>query len=163
MGLPADFKDYQAVGFAIAYPSGWQAGRGQQGGSLYVVPQGGVAESQNGGVELLLGAMIDYYQPQGGKVSLDGSTGEFIQSLQKGDANLRAEKSSRTEVGGKPALTTKLTTRTSNQREPDQTVYLYTVERDAGLWYLVMAAPPSRLGEVDPIFRQMLQTVQFPD
>jgi predicted Zn-dependent protease len=33
-GIPSGFKDYQANGFAIAYPSTWQAGMAQQGGSL---------------------------------------------------------------------------------------------------------------------------------
>ena len=46
---------------------------------------------------------------------------------------------------------------------PDQTVYLYTVAQEAGLWYLVLAAPSSRLYEFDPTFRQMIGTVQFPN
>ena len=48
---------------------------------------------------------------------------------------------------------TKLTTKTSAQQ--DQVIYLYTVAREAGLWYLVLAAAPSQLGEFDPVFRQM--------
>ena len=65
--LPSGFKDYQANGFAIAFPSTWQAGMLQQGGSLYIVPQqGGVNKMQNGSAELIAGAMIDYYVPQAG-------------------------------------------------------------------------------------------------
>ena len=161
-GLPQGFKDYQARGFSIAYPGNWQAGQAQAGGSVYLVPEGGVKQGQ-GGVELLLGAMIDYYQSQNAGTNLDGATAEFIQSLQKGDASLRAERPGPVQLGRKPALLTKLNTRTSSQQEPDQAIYLYTVRREAGLWYLVLAAPPSRLGEADPIFRQMAETVQFPD
>jgi hypothetical protein len=58
---------------------------------------------------------------------------------------------------------TKLTTRTSLQQDPNQTVYLYTVARDSGLWYIVLASPPSRLGEFEPVFQQMIATVQFPN
>jgi hypothetical protein len=58
---------------------------------------------------------------------------------------------------------TKLETRTSLQQEPGQVIYLYTVSREAGLWYLVLAAQPSKLSEVDPIFKQMTATVQFPN
>ncbi|MSV35915.1 MAG: hypothetical protein EXQ47_10010 [Bryobacterales bacterium] len=43
-GLPQGLKDYRARGFAIAYPASWQAGQPQGGGSLYLVPQGGVKQ-----------------------------------------------------------------------------------------------------------------------
>ncbi|HEV2200346.1 MAG TPA: M48 family metallopeptidase [Bryobacteraceae bacterium] len=163
--LPSGMKDYPANGFAIGYPSAWQVGQPQPASSIYLIPQGGAVKGQNGGTELLFGAMIDYYVPQAGAaaVNLDSSTKEFVDALQKGDANLRAARPERAEVGGKPALMTKLNTKTSFQQDPDQTVYLYTVTRDAGLWYVALAAPPSRLGEFDPLFKQMIGTVQFPN
>jgi len=161
--LPAGFKDYQANGFAIAYPASWKAGQGKSGGSLFLVPQGGTAQSQNSGIELLAGVMLDYYVPQAGAaaVKLDAATKEFIDSLAKGDKNLRAGQSDRAQVGGQPALLTRITTRTSSQQEPEQIIYLYTVAREAGLWYLVQATPPSLQAELDPIFKQMIATVQF--
>jgi hypothetical protein len=58
---------------------------------------------------------------------------------------------------------TKLETKTSLQQEPGQVIYLYTVAREAGLWYLVLAAQPSKLSEFDPLFKQMTATVQFPN
>jgi hypothetical protein len=109
--------------------------------------------------------MVDYYVPQQGAAatSLDASTNEFVDSLKKGDANLRPQRSERLEVGRKPALLTRLNTKTSVQQEPDQVVYLYTVAQPAGLWYVVLASPPSRLGEFDPVFKQMISTVEFPN
>ncbi len=62
-------KDYTANGFTIGYPDTWQAGQAEPGSSLYLIPQGGVAKDQSGGVELLSGAMIDYYVPQTGAAS----------------------------------------------------------------------------------------------
>jgi beta-barrel assembly-enhancing protease len=163
--LPTGFKDYQANGFAIAYPGSWQAGQPQAGASIFVVPQGGAAQNQSGGVELLAGGMFDYYVPQAGAaaVKLDASTREFLDGLRKGDANLRAGQPDRAQVGGRPALLTRMTTRTSSTQEPDQAILLYTVQREAGLWYVVLAAPQSRAGEFDPIFKQMIETVQFPN
>jgi hypothetical protein len=76
---------------------------------------------------------------------------------------LRASQPDRAVVGGKPALLTRMTTKTSSQQEPEQVVYLYTVARDAGLWYAVLGAPTARLGEFDPVFKQMVATVQFPN
>jgi hypothetical protein len=163
--LPAGFKDYPANGFSIGFPGTWQVGQPQPGSSLYLIPQGGAVKSKDGGAELLLGAMIDYYVPQAGAsaVNLEASTTEFVDSLKKGDSNLRTDRPERLQVGGKPALMTKLETRTSLQQEPGQVIYLYTVSREAGLWYLVLAAQPSKLSEVDPIFKQMTATVQFPN
>jgi beta-barrel assembly-enhancing protease len=161
--LPQGFKDLQAEGFAIAYPGNWQAGQGQQGGSVLIVPQGGAKQAQSGGVELILGAMIDYYQPKGGTAELQSSTNEFLQLLRQSDQNMRMENPQRVQMGGKPALMTRITTKTSFQQDPEQVVYLYTVAREAGLWNLALAAPPSQLRQADPIFQQMAQTVVFPD
>ena len=81
--------------------------------------------------------------------------------VQFGDASLKADKSISTTLGNKSALLTRLTTKTSAQQ--DQVVFLYTVAREAGLWYVVLAAAPSQMDEFNPIFRQMTQTVAFPD
>jgi hypothetical protein len=114
---------------------------------------------------LLAGAMVDYYVPQSGpeSVKLDASTKEFVEALQKDDKNLRPAQSEHAEVGGHPALMTRMTTKTSYQQDPNQVVYLYTVARDAGLWYLVLAAPSSLQGQTEPIFKQIIGTVQFPN
>jgi len=163
--VPSGFKDYVANGFSIAYPASWQIGQFQPGSSVYVIPQGGAISSQRGGAELLFGTMIDYYVPQAGAgaVGLDTTTNEFVDRLKKGDANLLSEPGERAVVGKKPAVFTKIHTKTSLQQDSDQLVYLYTVEREAGLWYVVFASPPSRLSEFDPVFKQMISTVEFPN
>jgi beta-barrel assembly-enhancing protease len=155
--VPAGMKDYQAVGFAVAYPDTWQAGRAQNSDSLYLVPQGGVAKGTNGGVELLNGAMVDYYTPQNAS-DLDAATDELLQSLQKGDANLRPGRSERAEIDNKPARRVAITTKTSAGQ--DQAVELYTVMRQAGLWYIALAATAD---DVKPAFRDVVRWVQFPD
>ena len=160
-GLPQGFKDYRAKGFSVAYPGTWQAAIPQGGGSLYVVPQGGTQQAQNSGVELLSGAMVDYYVPAAGAATLEATTAEFVRSLEKGDTNLHAEKPTASTLGGKRSLLTKLTTSTSTQQI--QVIYLHTVLRETGLWYMVLAALPAQLAELDPAFRQMEQSVAFPD
>jgi Zn-dependent protease with chaperone function len=162
--LPKDFKDYQANGFAIGYPGSWGVGQAKAGSSLFMAPQGGVVEGKSG-AELLFGGMLDYYVPAGGSASirLDATTNEFLEGLRKGDTNLRTGQSQSATVGGHTALQTRITTRTSSQQEPDQIISLYTVARDAGLWFLVLAAPASRASEVEPMFKQIVETVQFPN
>jgi len=161
--IPDGFKDYQANGFAIAYPATWQAGEAQTGGSLYIIPQGGALQTRSGGLELIAGAMIDYYLPKGGaaNVNLEASTREFLDALREGDSYMRYFTSERTQAGGQPALITKMTTRTSSQLDPDQTAWIYTVARESGLWYIVLATPPSRQTDYEPVLKQMLRTLQF--
>jgi hypothetical protein len=57
-------------------------------------------------------------------------------------------------------LLTKLSTKTSNGQ--DQFIYLYTASRQAGLWYLVQAGAPAQTNDLEMPFRQMAQTVMFP-
>jgi Zn-dependent protease with chaperone function len=160
-GLPSGYKDLETQGFAIGYPGTWQAGAAQTGGSIFVVPQGGAAKSQTGGVELILGAMLDYYEPKNGKPDLQASTAEYLQSLKQGDSNMRLETPKQVQLAGKPGLMTKLTTKTSNQAEPDQVVYLYTAVQGDLLFSLAVAAPPSKLSEAEPVFNQMIGTLEL--
>lgn len=162
-GLPKGFADLQTKDFAIAYPGNWKAGRAQQDGSLYLVPEGGATKNQAGGVELIAGAMLDYYAPADANQGLDPATKALLQSLQKGDASLKLGATEVANVGGKAAKLTHLTTRTSYAQDPEQTVQLYSVMRPAGLWTLVLAAPKSRFAEAQPIFQQVLQSVAFQD
>jgi beta-barrel assembly-enhancing protease len=161
--LPAGFKDMQTAGFAVGFPSAWKTGQADQNSrTIYLVPENGLLQQQGGGLELISGGMIDYYRPQK-STQLDAATAEFVQSLQKGDANIKVAAPARVRVGNKPGLMTRATTKTSKPGEPDQVVYLYTVQQEAGLWYMVLAAPPSELGALDPTFRSMVQTVLFPN
>jgi hypothetical protein len=159
--LPNGFADLETKDFAIAYPGQWQAGQVQRGGTLYLVPNGGAAKGPSGGVELILGAMLDYYAPQGGSEELDAATKALLQSLQKSDANLKVGTNEAAKVGDKDARLVRLTTRTSYAQDPDQVVEMYSVMRPAGLWTLVLAAPKSRFAEAQPIFQQMVQTIEF--
>jgi Zn-dependent protease with chaperone function len=160
-GLPNGFTDLRTKDFAVAYPGGWQAGQAQAGGSLFIVPQGGVTKTQKGGIELLAGAMIDYYAPPGGNEGLQAATKALLQSLQQGDLNLKIGNTEPVSVGGKAGLVTRLATRTSYPQDPEQVVHLYSVVRPAGLWILSLALPKSRFAEGEPILRQILQTVAF--
>ncbi len=160
--IPQGFKDLQATGFAIAYPTDWQGGSAQAGGSIYIVPQNGAKKNDQGGLELITGGMIDYYRPQDQQtVQLQGATKELIDSLKKGDTAMQVDRPIETQVGGKPAMLTRLTTRTSDGQ--DQVVYFYTVARDNLLWNMALAAPNTQISTFDPTFRQIARSVQFPD
>jgi hypothetical protein len=127
---------------------------------VFIVPDGGAAKSQSGGIELIAGAMIDYYVPSGG-TELEAATRALLESLQKSDPQMKIARTDSATVGGKAAKLTRLTTRTSYSQDPEQVVHLYSVARPAGLWTLALAFPKSRFAEAEPVFRQILQTVAF--
>ncbi len=161
--LPQDFADLQLKDFAVGYPRSWKPGQAQQGGGIYIVPQGGVKRSQNGAVELILGGLADYSRLPDETSGLRTATMALLDALQEGDPHLRVERTEYATVGGKRALLARLTTRTSYTQDPDQVVDFYTVIRPAGLWTFALAAPVSHFREAEPIFRQMIQTVKFAD
>jgi Zn-dependent protease with chaperone function len=162
-GLPQGYADLQLKDFAVAYPGSWKPGQSQGGGGIYIVPQGGAKRTQQGGVELILGALVDYNRPPGDANDLRAATNALLNAFQQADKDMRIDRTEQTTVGRKPALVTRLRTRSSYPQDPNQDVLLYTVVREAGLWTLALAAPTSRFGEADPIFRQMIQTVKFAD
>jgi len=134
----------------------------EHGGSVYLIPENGASKGQNGAVELISGAMIDYYVPEKGaaETRLDSSTRDFLEGLKKGDPNFKVDRSTDVTLDGNRALLTRATTKASNQA--DQVVYIYTTVRQAGLWYLAQAAPAAGINDLDPIFKQMAQTLVFP-
>ncbi len=161
--LPQGFSDLQLKDFAVAYPSSWKPGKAQQGGGVYIVPEGGAKQSQSGGAELILGGLVDYFPMPDEKSDLKTATAALLKGLQAGDQQLKIEGTESATVGGKQALLSRLKTRTSYEKDPDQVVQLYTVVRPAGLWMFALAAPPSLYKEAEPMFRQMIQTLKFAD
>src|SRR4029453_6986003 len=91
-GLPQEFTDLQLRDFAVAYPGSWKPGQAQQGGGIYIVPEGGAKQSQSGGVELILGGLVDYALSPGDNRDLKSETTALLQGLQKGDQNLKIER-----------------------------------------------------------------------
>ena len=127
------------------------------------MPEGGAKQSQQGGVELIIGGLVDYSPSPGDKRDLKTETTALLQALQKGDKDLKIEGTDSATVGGKQALFTRLKTRTSYEQDPEQVVQLYTVVRPVGLWTCALASPTSFVGKAEPIFKQMIQTVKFAD
>ncbi len=153
--IPQGFKDLQTKGFAIAYPAAWQAGQTQAGGGIFLVPQGGATKSG----ELIAGLMLDYSQPK--SADLKSATNDLLQTLKKGDANMNIQTTNPVQLGGKPALVTRLTTKTSQQQDPQQTVLFYTAIHGELLFTAAAAAPTSQWTQAEPQLQQAIQTIQF--
>jgi Zn-dependent protease with chaperone function len=161
--LPQGFSDLQLKDFAVAFPGKWKAGQAQAGGGIYLVPEGGAVKSQSGGVELILGGLLDYSPLPGDSTDLKKATSSMLQGLQQANRELKIEGTEPATVGGKQALLTRLKTQTTYAQNPEQAVLLYTVVRPAGLWTFALAAPTSLFGRTERTFQQMIQSVKFND
>jgi beta-barrel assembly-enhancing protease len=156
---PTGYRTLRLRDFGLAYPQGWLAGQAKSTGSIYIIPPDGARQQQSGGIELLLGGVIDVWKSD--PVDLSKGTTDSIERLKKQDANLRADPSEHVTIGGQPALRTRIETRTSWRQDPNQVVYVYTVVRPKGLWSLALASPASKLELADPVFGRIVQSVKF--
>jgi len=75
-GLLQEFTDLQLV----AFPGSWEVGQTQQGGGIYIVPEGGAKQSQEGGVELIWGGLVDYSGVPGDSSDLKTATDALLQA-----------------------------------------------------------------------------------
>ena len=159
-GLPVGFADLRTKDFAVACPESWQPVQAQ-GGRLFIVPKGGATETQQGGIELIAGAMLDYFTPPAGSEELGAATKALLDSIRRGDPNMKIGNTEAVNVGGASGMLTNLTTRTSYAKDPEQVIHLYSVVRPAGLWTLVLAFPKSMSAEGEPLSLQVVQTIAF--
>src|SRR5712692_3710123 len=57
----SDFREFRAAGFRLNYPSNWQTYGGEN--AVTIAPREGLAQDRNGGVQIGMGAMAGYFQP----------------------------------------------------------------------------------------------------
>ena len=121
----------------------------------------GVVQSQEGGVAIGFGAMINFTQPQSGKASLEQDTDQLIRQLLQSNPGMKInEKSRRTEVGGQNALMTTFLSPSPYQGETEVDTLL-TVARPKGLFYAIFVAPQSRISQVEATFQSMVRSIRF--
>jgi len=152
--VSSQMKQYQAGGFVISHPDNWQPTSGQN--SLTFAPQEGIVQGHIG-----YGAILGAAQSKSGKVNLEQDTQQLLQGIAQQNSNAKlAEQPQRITVGGSPAMITKLTSDSpyASTREVDVVV---TVDRGKGLFYMVFVAPESDFGRLEPIFQQMVKSLQF--
>jgi hypothetical protein len=107
--------------------------------------------------------MVGYYSGPNVPEDLEAATKALMQALAPGDPQMKIGATTPVTVGGKKALVTQMTTRTSYEKDPEQLVQMYSVSRPAGLWTLTFAFPKSLAAEADKVSAQMLQTIAFTD
>jgi len=96
-----------------------------------------------------------------GKVNLEEDTKRLLQGFAQQNSNVKlVGQPSSITVGGSPALISRLTSDSpyANTREVDVVV---SVDRGAGLFYMVCAAPEPDFPKMEPVFQQIVKSLRF--
>jgi hypothetical protein len=142
------------------YPNGWQVFGDRGSAVITIAPREGLVRTPSGGTAIGYGAVLSYYYPPSGRLDLRRSTQELIAQLGSINPNLRVSGNSRAlRVAGSPALLTPLSG-ASPYGGPEANLLL-TVARPEGLFYVVFIGPRSQFVQLEGVFNQMLQSLQF--
>jgi len=142
--------------YRLRYPEGWQVLPTTSNGAMIAAP-GGVSLTRDGN-DLRTGIMFDLFSvPE--KQTLEQATNRLLVFLRQRNQNLRpiAGAQSQILIGAEPALRTVMI---SNSR-PNQIVWVITRQYYESLFYLVCVAPEEDFAQFQPVFDQILQSVEL--
>lgn len=156
----AQLKQYSAKGLGFKYPSNWEVFSNQQSSEITVASRDGIAET-NGNAEIAYGAIIGLAQTKS-QVNIENDTKAFLDRMLQQNKNMKAsgEATKRFQVNGANALLNVFfgPSAFQGQREVDAIV---TVAHPQGLLYMILIAPEGEYPKAQPVFDQMIQSLQF--
>lgn len=156
----ARLQQYRSRGLALAYPENWQVFSNRQTSEVTIASPEGILQG-NGNAEIGYGAVVGVAR-SAQPVELRQETEAFLERLIRTNRNMqRTQESSRPiEVAGRAGLLNLLYSSSpyAGQKEVDAVV---TATHPEGLFYLILIAPESEYAKAQPIFDQMIRSVQF--
>ena len=156
----AAYRTYQPGEFlSVSVPSNWQQ-FGAQGGVTYA-PTGGFFQD-NGATAFTHGVQIGTVGSGSGNLQRD--TDQLLQNFAKSNPNLRREtKYQRDTMGGRQALTTRLTN-VSEVTGKNESITLSTTRlRDNSLLFVIGVAPQDEAARYQESFRRIRQSMRLND
>jgi hypothetical protein len=147
--------------FRISYPDNWEV-FGDQNSSVTIAPQNGVSENA-----IAVGVMINIYQPEDSRASLDQATHELLASLRQSNSELRAiGNDDDIRVNGMSGKSVDLIGSSPIQDQQGRPIkerdWLVAFKRSDGtLLYLVFISPDKDFNYLRPTFEQMLKSLQL--
>jgi len=157
------FAEYQASSYALKYPDNWKKYPDSSGAGVSFAPEGGVLDDGSGHSGIAYGLIIGVTQAKGdandGK-ALNSATSRVIQDLQKSNPSMKiTRQGERLRLNGEPGLSTYLSN--VSPAGGQETDWVVTVLRPAGLVYFVCVAPQSAYDNYDKAFSSILDSVRF--
>jgi len=153
-----NFTQFQQGNITISYPDNWKTAG--DGSTVLIAPPGGSGE--NG---ISYGVMISSAQSGGGLGSLDQSTQQLIQSMQRDNPGMQVSGDMKpveiNGVQGRSAFLTGTSPIQLNGQAIPERDWLVTVPRaDGNLTYLVFVSPERDFNQLHPTFQKMLDSLQ---
>ena len=136
-----NMRNFQHQAYQIKYPDNWQV-FGDTSSSVTIAPRAGVADNA-----VAYGVIIDGYQAEANRNSLDDATHQLIQQLQQGNPGLRAVGNDEDiRINGVPGKSIDMVGPSPIKAQNGQTVrerdWLVTLPmRNGDLLYVVFIAP----------------------
>lgn len=158
------FRELSTEWVRLGHPDNWEVfGRGTS--TLTVVPPEGIVQSEGSLPAIAYGVLISVYEPvrqPGRRLRIGNATEQLIRDLQQSNPNLRVTRQGRgPRIDGQQtySVLARGQSPAGNQAELN---WVVTSFRPEGLWYVVFIAPERSWDVYEPTFRQMLDTVRFP-
>jgi Zn-dependent protease with chaperone function len=156
----SDYRLLQTRRFHVNVPSNWQTYGSRDSDAATIAPQGGIAQGRNGQGQVGFGAILSYLPDDQISNNLRQDTNDLISHLHSQNPNLSVSSGAqRLTVDGHNALLTRLVSDSPfGGQESDQ---LLTVATSQGLFYLVFITPEAQARAAQPVFQELLRTLQF--
>jgi hypothetical protein len=153
------FRTYSPTNFLrVSVPSNWEP-VDMEGGITYA-PDGGYYES-NGGTSFTHGVQIGV--AQGGTGNLERDTQALLNSFARSNPQLRASGRARDSIGGRAALTTRLSNVSDVTGQAEYITLSTTQLSDGNVLYLIGVAPQPEAGSYESTFRRVRQALRITD
>ncbi len=154
VAVSSNMKVYQSSALAISYPDNWQTSAGQN--SLTIAPSEGLLQGAIG-----YGVVVAAAQSPNGRVNLQQDTQKLLQSIAQENAGAQiVQQPQSITISGSAAMVSQLKSKSPyvNTTEIDTVI---TIDRGANLVYLICIAPEPDYSRFEPVFQQMVRSIQF--
>lgn len=155
-----NLKDYRTQRVQLRYPQNWEVFADQNSPTVVIAPRGGLVQTQQG-VNYAYAILQAYHFPEGDTIDLRRETDGLVASLRQQDNTMQSQGQSQITVDGQNAILTRLTAKSPYPNETE-TIYLVTVARPDGLFYMALVAPNSEVPAAEPIFQDVVRGIRFP-
>jgi hypothetical protein len=126
-----------------------------------VAPSGGATKTANGAIDLGIGVMLSYYQPEKKEMGLGTATLSLVAHLNSQDPSIQlaSPEQRSVTVDGSPGRVSLLRATSSSMGQ--ETNILLTVTRPEGIFYALSIAPVRSFPQLQRTFDQIMTSIRF--
>lgn len=154
----ARFRTYNEGTFTVSVPENWR--EMNQQGDVWFAPSGGYGTAGNG--QTIFTHAVNFGVAQTRYQNLQQATNEFINGLQQGNGNLRANSNyQRVSVDGKDAVALSMNNINEATGQSEVVTVVTTQLRDGQLFYMIAVSPRDEVATYQSVFAAILRSLQL--